>query len=229
MGNSIQGTFSLKEVFIFTQQYNKGNRFDNAKRDKIYSSVKIRKIHYFEPDRAGAPIVKWQVTTTSRPSYSPYTYRQKEGVRKGSFRRRKVSHTYDIVFEADSLSLNTKNWKLRLGSGKTWKKPSQKLVKSIYKETRNKWSKERIARHKKKRGLYLDAGDWNSRVQGINADFLFRCSWVYGKNGHLYGRSYGLDSSTPPAKMNPKQIMFFPKHVIVFLELLMNNGILKDV
>ena len=229
MAHIIEGTFTIKEVFNFTFQSKEfKNRFKFAKRDKIYGSVRIKKIKYFDPDRLKAPIVKYEVTTTSHPHYYPYRYRQASGKSKGRTRQRNIKHQYQIIFETTRLSLNEKNWSVRLGSGKTWKKPNQAVVKSIFQETRKKWNKEQIDKHKRKKNLYLDTGDWNARVQGINADFLFRCAYVYKKYGHLFGRQYGADARKPPTKTNSKQIIFFTKHLIVFFSLLMKAGVLKD-
>jgi len=227
LAHTLNGTFTIKEVLQITNTKYR-SRFRYAKRDKIYSTVKIQKIKVFDPDRDTAPLIKYQVSTTSKPHYKPYRYKQESGKHKGRTRQRRILHTYDIVFEITRLSINEKNWVIRLGSGKTWKKPPQKKVKTIYSETRKKWSKEQIEKHKRKKNLYLDIGDYNSRERGINADFLFRCSYVYKKNGHLFGRQYGKYANIPPSKTNKQQIMFFPKHLIVFIELLMKKGILKN-
>lgn len=229
MAHTIEGTYTIKQVLIFTYQHHKfKNRFKYAKRDKIYGSVRIKKIKYFDPDRLNAPITKYQVTTTSKPHYAPYRYTQSGGKYAGRTRQRNITHTYDIIFETTRLSINEKNWSIRLGSGKTWKIPPQSKVKTIYQETRKKWKPEQIEKHKRKKNLYLDVGDWNSRVQGINGDFLFRCAWVYKKYGHLFGRQYGAMAMKPPNKTNPQHLMFFPKHLLVFIKLLIENNVLKD-
>jgi len=218
-----EGEYTVKEVIQNTYHYMK-NRLDYAKRDKILNRVRIRKVKFFEKDRRDMPLVKYEVTTTSTPQYKPYT----TGIRKPTIVNRKVKHSYDIVFETDELSLNTKRWKVALGSGKKWVKPPQSKVRSIYSETRKKWTPEKIKKHKENKSLYLDAGDYNSQVNGINGDWLFRCANLYKEKGHLFGRLYNEAAYRPANKMNPKKIMFFPKHLLSFFRLLMEKGILKD-
>jgi len=230
MANVIEGTYTIKEVLRLTKKYF-GNRYDNMKRDKIRGNVSITKRKVLNPDRIGEPIIKYVIQTQSTPQYKPY-------IKKGRTRQHRIRHHYDTVFEIDELSLNTKNWKMRVGSGKIWKdKVSQGLIRSISKETRKKWSDKKIKAHKNKRNLYENVGDWNSRVLGINADFLFRNAWVYREKGHLYGRIYGSKEiegrdipviKIPPSITNPQKIMFFNKHALAIIKFLMNAGILED-
>lgn len=218
-----EGDYTVKEVFQNTFHYMK-NRFTYAKRDKIYNRVSIKRVKIFDKDRKDMPLVKYEVTTKSTPQYKPYT----KGIRKPAIVNRKIHHHYDVVFETDKLSLNTRRWSVALGSGKKWRKPPQSQIKSIYQETRKSWTKDQIDRHKKKKNLYLDVGDYNAQVNGINGDWLFRCANLYKRRGHLYGRLYNEANSKAAKKTNPQDIMFFPKHLIVFFELLMKRGILKD-
>jgi hypothetical protein len=126
----------------------------------------------------------------------------------------------------DKLSLQTKNWKARLGSGKRWNPaPPQSQIHSIYRENLSHWSAERKRQHRAKQGLYLDIGDWNSRVNGLNGDWIFRCSYVYHKFGHHYGRNYF--GFIPAHQTNPDNILFLPKHLLRVVEVLMNKGILS--
>lgn len=228
MAHTIEGTYTIRQVLSFTKQTEFKNRYKYAKRDKIYGSVRIKKIKYFDPDRLKAPIVKYEVTTTSVPHYPPYRYKQQGGKNAGRTRQRNIKHQYDITFETGRLSIDEKNWVIRLGSGKTWKYPPQSKIKSIYRKTRKRWNEDQIKKHKRKKNLYLDVGDYNARYQGINGDFLFRCAYVYKKYGHLYGRQYGKAAIQKLTEKNPREIMFFPKHLIVFIELLIQAGILGE-
>jgi len=217
MPNIIQGTFTIPEVFKLTKSYYR-SRFQNRKRDHV-KMIRIRKITVFNKDRKLAPIVKYEIISQSTPKYGAYINSRNKG--------RNIKHQYDIIFEIDELKLTSKNWKIRLGTGKSWKNAPQNQIDSIYRKNLQRWSPERIQRHRQRRHRYIDSGDWNAQYQGLNGDFVFRCAWVYKLHGHLYDRMYGAAAQRPPVKMNPKKIMFFPKHIISFLEILMNRGIFK--
>lgn len=225
MPTVLQGTYTIAEVLKMTSQSKRfKNRFKYRKRDRI-QSIQVKTIAYLQPDRRGAPSVRYEVRSQSKPRYKPYLYKSKSG----RWRRRNITHEYDIVFNADRLSINTRNWSIRLGSGKKWNKsPPQNQVKSVYRENRRRWSREQIAKHKRRKNLYLDVGDWNSRVKGINGDWLFRFAYVYKANGHLFGRDY--NNLYPPVdkNTNPNMIFALPKHLINFFEVLMIEGVLKD-
>jgi 1,2-phenylacetyl-CoA epoxidase catalytic subunit len=148
------------------------------------------------------------------------------------------------------LSLQSYDWKYRLGTQKKWKdKPPQAQIKSLYPETEEKWKKDRdkkidlierrnikreektklikkekeaykkrVEQHKKS-AKYLDIGDYNSQVNGINGDWKFRCENVFAHYGHLYGRNTGEgtgDIARP----------FCPKHMLRLLNFLIMKGIL---
>jgi hypothetical protein len=61
--------------------------------------------------------------------------------------------------------------------------------------------------------------------RGLNGDFFFRCSYVWKKNGILFGRDW--TNGQPPVRVNPNQIVFAPKHFLCCCEYLMNRGVLK--
>ena len=219
MANVIEGKFSLLDVLRITkQEYN--NRFDFKERD-VLKQVIIKQIKTLNPDRPKEPTIRYTVETRSYPNYPPY-------LKKGKIVQRRIRHEYEIIMELDKLSLKTKTWKVRLGSGKKWiEKPSQSMIHSIYRENLSHWSKERIASHRAKRGLYENVGDYNARVLGINGDWCFRCSYVFHHFGHHFGRNYW--GFTPAHIMNPDNIPFFPKHILRLIEFLMGRGILtKD-
>lgn len=227
MAHTVLGTYTIKEALIMTKQHpTYRNRFEYEERDRV-KLVSIRKIHYFQSqDRLGAPVVKFQVTTQSKPFYKPYVKVQKNG----KVVQKNIKHHYDITFECDRLSINTKNWQIMVGSGKNYdrKKVPQSKVQSIFKENLKRWSKERIETHRKKKGLYLTPEDYAAQVLGVNLDWRMRVSWVMNLYGHRLGREYNLASTKPPVKTNPSYDFFLPKHAIAFFDSLMRAGILKD-
>jgi hypothetical protein len=99
------------------------------------------------------------------------------------------------------------------------------MIKQIYPETRRRWTAQSIARHKRKRSIYENVGDYNARELGINADFIFRQAYARWKHGHLYGRNYY--GNVPAPVRNPNDIIFLTKHELRLIETLMNRGIIK--
>jgi len=217
MANVIEGRYSLLDAIRMTYQYFE-NRFDYRDRDVIKRIV-IKEIKTLHPDRPKEPTVRYKIETRSYPQYAPY-------LKKGQRLQRKVHHEYDTIIEMDKLSLQTKNWKARLGSGKKWDNhPPQSILHSIYKENLATWDKNRIKEHRAKKHPYLSVGDYNAKVLGINGDFIFKFAYTYHLFGHFYGRSY---YGWEPARItNPNNLLGLPKHLLRILELLMSKGILK--
>jgi len=241
VGNVIEGTFTIKQVMLFTRQYFR-NRFAYEKRD-VLRKVFIKKRVDLKTTREGEPTVKFQITTYSYPQYKPYVLQKGEKSKK----QRKIRHEYDTILELDRLSINTKNWKARLGSQAKWvTSVNPKLIGKL--SERDKARMERkIETDLKRKGKatktnikkelskqikdfrnkrrYLNIGDYNAQVKGLNGDFLFRCEYVYRMYGHLYGID---NAKRPPVKTNPKSIIFFPKHLIRLMEYLLLRGKLKN-
>jgi hypothetical protein len=219
MANVIQGTYTIRQVLNFTRQY-VPNRFSYRSRDVI-KRITVQRVTNLSPDRPGEPSVKYRIITYSYPQYGNYL-KQKGPKAK---QQRTIRHQYDTVFEVDRLSVDTVHWRMRVGTGRDWvEKPPQKAIKQIYPENRKRWDKKRITRHRKT-AKYLDVGDYNARVKGINADFCFRCAYAYWRAGHLYGDP--RKARQPSNVTNPKYIMFFTKHAIHIIETLLANGVLK--
>jgi len=219
MPEALRGEFTIRQVLNFTYEQFR-NRFEYRKRD-VVKRIIVKKIRKYEADRNFAPTILFEIESKSWPQYKPYINQKQTGSKK----QRKVHHEYDVVFQFDRLSVDTTAWKSRLGSGKKWvARPPQGMIKSIYKENQ-RWSKQLKASHRKS-APYLDAGDYNSRMKGINADFHFRCSYAYHFHNHLYGRDLGA-YNVPPKKLNTQLIVFFTKHQLNVLETLMERGILK--
>lgn len=218
----------------------KRNRFDYRDRD-VLKRVTIKKVVTLNPDRPSAPSVRYEATTYSYPQYKPY-YTGKDKRGRTVKYQRTTKHQYDITFTCDRLSLNTTEWKMVVGSVRQWRKSfPQNMLKQVSHKTRAKWKKKLAKKYKgkelqekyrkqiedhKKKAPYLDVGDANAQMLGINGDFIFTCSFVWHENGHHYGRNYY--GWVAPVQKNPKKIMFFPKHAIQFIELLMNKGVLQN-
>lgn len=218
MAQKLQGTVTLRQALQNTRAY-VPNRFDYRDRDVI-KRITIQKVTQLSPDRPDQPIVRYEIRTYSYPQYKPYINVKGKKARK----QRTIRHEYDTVLTMDRLSIDTKGWKMRVGSGKDWEeKPPQKHIKQIYKENRKRWNKRRKEQHKKK-APYLDVGDYNSRVKGLNGDFVFRLAYTYWKAGHYWGNPR---KGKKPSSLNPGNIVFLPKHAIHFIEMLMIRGILK--
>lgn len=238
MANVIQGTYSVREVFHMTEQSEFKTRFENAKRDKV-KVIRIKKIQYFKKDREGAPLVLYEIETQSTPQYYPY-YTRKDNRGRTRKTQRKIKHEYDITFQFDRLSIDTKNWRGVVGRlGKIEDPPFEK-VKTIPREKMARWKKkyskkilERKIRNHRNRAKYLNKGDYLAQEKGLMLDFLYRCAWVYKNNGHLYergGYKAALYLRQPPKAefTNKKRIMFFTKHQIILLNELMNRGYLGE-
>jgi hypothetical protein len=237
------GTYTLKELLQITHKYYQ-NRYDYKRRD-VVKRVTVKQIRTVDiHDQPNEPRIrtKYEIISKSYPQYRPYF----TGVdRRGIQRRyqRSIAHYYDIIIEIDRLSINTKNWRGRVGSGKRWEpRPPQKQIKSLYSETRERFRRrankrnytnaQRQAAYKKlveihRRGAkFLDVGDWNSRVKGLNGDFIFRCDFAWWSADHRFGRNYY--GNVPAKQMNRTNIVFAPKHFLNVVEVLMNAGVLKN-
>lgn len=231
------GDYSLQQAFLLTQKYY-STRFRNKERDVI-KSITIKEVSQVDRhDLPGEPRVykKYSIESKSYPQYPPYfTGRDSRG-RQIQYQR-SVMHHYDVVLEMDELSLSTKNWKLRVGSGRKWQNhPSQNQVKTLYPETRRRLQRKanrgdnpsaeykRLVQDHKDRARYLDVGDYNSQVLGLNGDWIFRCDYAYYEHGHRFGRNYY--GNVPARETNPNSIVFLPKHAINMIEQLMQRGVI---
>ncbi len=240
MGNVINGTYTIRQVMNFTRDSNFKSRFDYKKRDRV-KMVKIKTIKYFESDREGAPTILYEIMSKSTPQYKPYfTGKDSRGRKRKS--QRKVKHDYETVLQMDRLSINTKNWRARVGTLKKIKPAPQNQIQTIHRETSAKWKKQSEKKFKlkkdqakwlketkenhRKKAKYLSDGDYQAQVHGLNLDFIYRCQFVYKINNHLYQLGGYIENR--PSTLNPDNIVFFPKHLIAIIEVLMNNGVLKN-
>ena len=250
MSKSINSTFTLKEILESTYHSKFKTRFEYSKRDVLKKIILIKETT-LHPDQKSAPTVNYIFRSYSYPQYGKYLNYTKYS------KQRKFRHQYDNVLviaaeEDGSFSVNSKNWKYRLGSQKRWDpKPPQSKVKTIYRETQEKWKKDKFEQREKlirqysgdilksktkkldeaykkkkedhkKSAKYLDTGDYNSQVNGINGDFYFRSQYCYQHYGHLYGRN------TAPDADNDVDTPFATKHMISLIDALLKIGILKE-
>jgi hypothetical protein len=112
----------------------------------------------------------------------------------------KYHHEYDVTLQLDTLSINVP-FKARVGANRKWD-----------------FSK---AGYPTKVGGVVKEG--TNVTRGLNGDFELRCSYLWQKEGILFGRNY---MTAPPVKSNPQMIIFAVKHLIVTVETLMKWGIL---
>ena len=243
MANIINGNFSLKDVLQLTFQSEFKNRYEYKERD-VLKSISIQSIKTLKPDRPNEPTVTYRIISSSYPQYYPYFTKTDSRGRHHTYQR-KFKHEYEVVLSMDRLSINTKAWKIRLGSLAKWEEnPPANMLKSVsladrdsikknlerkYKDKTKSFINEEYKKEIEKRknqGKYLNVGDYNIEVKKINPDFYFRCMVVYDRNNHLYNKD--TTNHALPVVTNPSNIMFFPKHVINLLDVLMKKGILKD-
>ena len=240
MATTIQGTFTLRQCLELTKQSKEyRSRFEYKKRDRI-KVIKIKKIQYFDRDRIGAPSVLYEIITQSTPQYKPYIGKDKRGRLRKS--QRSIKHDYDCILQVDKLSIDTVHWRGRVGFLRKIKPAPQIQVATIHKATRAKWVKlstkqgktlkeqkewlnKKINAHKKK-ARYLSDGDYQAQKMGINLDFIYRAMFAWKKHGHLYQKGGYIESR--PSKLNPQNIPFLPKHMILLVEELLKQGILKQ-
>ena len=217
------------------------NRFDYMERDVLKTRIKITKRTVYRKNKEGkftSPEERLYVESFSNPQYYPYTKIKT----KGAKRQRKIRHEYDCIFAIQPYGENKiySFWNskivFRIGSQKKWQENvPQNKVKTIYNSTRDKLerkysklpTKEKQLMIKKecdkirKRAIYLDKGDFNSRVNGLNGDFYFRDAYIMQRYSCLYGRCWYSQ------KYQGIEYPFFPKHAIAIINYLLRRGILK--
>ena len=248
MPNIIDGNISLRQLIQNTYRPKFRSRFKYKARD-VLKKVIIIKQTTLNPDRSNSPTITYIFRSYSYPSYGVYLKHTSAN------KQRKYKHQYDQVLSivADDngkFSMDSTGWKYRLGSQKKWQDNiPQSKVKTIYKETQEKWKKEKFEKRErlirrysgeqlkkktkqldeefkkkieqhKKSAPYLDKNDFNSQVRGINGDAAFRVHPALQMYGHLYGRE--PEGLTP----NPENV-FCPKHMIALIEYLIKVNILK--
>ena len=237
----IPDKLTIQTIYTYTYKNNyTRSRFDNSERDILPSKLKINERIKYKRNKEGkfsTPEEMLIISSWSAPQYQPYiSYKSKRAKKQ-----MKVKHNYEIKIAIQPYltegNYSFENSKIiwRVGSYKKWKTPKQSEVKTIYKETRERLErkykklnetdrkkkiKEEVDKIKK-RAKYLDIGDFNSRVQGINADCYFRDYLMQKKFNCLYGPCYYLNDC------EGVELPFFDKHLIGILSYLIYKGILK--
>ena len=219
------------------------NRFEYADRDVLKTKIKIERRLVYRKNKEGKYSTldeRLIIHTESFPNYPPYSYIKTKGAKK----QRKIRHEYTATYciskdENGNYNYWTSKIRWHLGSFRKWvDRPPQSKIKSIYRETYARLErkyrkltpikrKEMIRReveHIKKRATYLDVGDWNSRVNGLMGDFVFRVAPLQLKFDCGYGRIWYTDL---PKGENSPQFPFFTKHDIKIIGYLLRYGILK--
>lgn len=217
------------------------NRWNYMDRDIVPSKIKITKTLVYNKERPTLPDEKLEIRSFSYPQYPPYI--KIKG--KKSNKQRKIRHQYDIILilQKDSSGEYSFNSKIRwhVGSFKMWKKPNQSQIKSVYRDTRKNLDRrfgKNTQRYKdeikkiKKRGRYLDAGDYNSQVNGLNGDFY----WTGNPLCYLQNCSFGMVWNKEPQKtttlkknnvMSKINYPFFGKHELAILLFLFKKGYIR--
>ena len=236
-------TPTIAQIYLYTYQNpHTWNRFDYAERDVLKTRIKITQRKVYRKNKEGkysTPDELICLESVSTPQYYPYTTVKTKGAKK----QRKIHHQYDCFFafskdENGQYTYQGSKIIFRIGSFKKWvDKPPQNQIKSVYRDTMNKLErkyrklsptkrKEMIRRdveHIRKVGRYLDVGDWNSQVKGLNGDFVFRVAPLAEKYSCLYGRSYFKELP----RDDYATFVFFPKHAISIINFLLKRGIIK--
>lgn len=233
-------TPTIMQIFQYTYLY-VYSRFEYSKRDLLPTKLTVNRKKAYALNKEGkfsAPRERLEIRSWSAPQYPPYSKIKS----KGAKRQMKVKHNYNIIFaiQLDSNENYSFQSKIiwRVGS---YQKPNfhppQKYIKTIYTETREKLKKriERKEKDPEKRkqmlekeltkiknsATYLDVGDYNSQVKGVNLDNYFRCYPLQAKFNCLYGPPLNL-------AMPEKIVMpFFCKHSLGVIAFLLKKGILK--
>jgi hypothetical protein len=118
----------------------------------------------------------------------------------------KYRHQYDVVIQLDKLSIDVP-FKGIVGSSKKWDFGPNGKAKKI------------------KHGRTVKIIEGSNVTRGINGDFFFRCTYVWKKEGILFGRDW--TNGIPPTIVNPRLVVFAPKHFLATCSYLMERGYLK--
>jgi hypothetical protein len=193
----ISNSWTLTKLLQNTYRYQR-NRFKYKLRDYV-RALHIQQIKVYDGKNPGEARTKFIINTRSTPQYSPYYTKLDRWGRKRT-RQAKYKHMYSVTIQLDELSMHVP-FKGRVGA-------------------LGKWDFTPRGRPKKVNGLIVEGTNYR---RGINADWWFRCSWVWKNEGIIFGQNY---ANGPPVKVNPYKICFAPKHFIAAVDLCMKYGIL---
>jgi len=229
-------TPTIRQIWVYTWRIEQlRRRFDYMKRDILPSRIRLTERLTYSKDRPSNPDKKLIIQSFSAPQYYPY-HKVKS---KNAKRQRTVKHQYDITMSIQ-LDKNERftfdsRIKWRVGGFKKWvSKPDQKLIQSVYRETREKLNSkygegsskviEEIKKIRKK-GRYLNVGDYNARANGLNGEFFFTLSPLLYIYNCSYGRLWNKEPNTKKP-FNEIKFPFFCKHSLAVLFYLMKRKIL---
>lgn len=232
---------TLRQILLYTYAHHVKNREMYAKRDILVSKIKVIQKSIYVHDRLDQFDEKLVINSYSRPQYYPYT-KLKGGNKKNQKTSNTIEHQYTINLQLakdgnGNYSLDS-NARWRIGSFKKWKDKTdvpQYLVKTVYRETmerlKKKWKDDKVGLKKeveriRKNGKYMDVGDYNSRVLGINGDFYFRDSPLMFAYNCLYGPLWHKEF---PVRGRDKELNFpyTDKHFFGLLWHLLKKGFIK--
>jgi hypothetical protein len=175
-------------------------RYDYKTRDMV-KVIRIEKIDVYDGKNPGQARTKFTIRTQSTPQYYPY-YTKKDSRGRSRKRQLKYRHYYQVIVQLDKLSINV---------------PFRGRVGAL-----GKWDFSPRGRSQRIKGKVIEG---TNIQRGLNGDFFFRCSYVWKNNGILFGRDW--TNGQPPVRVNKREIVFAPKHMIACIEYLMNTGKLK--
>ena len=179
-------------------------RFDYKQRDLV-RVIRIEETHVYDGKQPGQARTKFIIRTQSTPQYSPY-YTKKDSRGRHRKRQMKYRHQYQVVIQLDKLSIDLP-FKGRVGAQGKWDFGPNGKTRKI------------------KHGRNVKIIEGSNVTRGLNGDFWFRCMNLWAREEILFGRDW--TNRQLPIHVNPKFIIFAPKHFLVLVEYLMNRGILK--
>lgn len=195
------GGWTLRKLLTNTYAHQETRtRYKYKTRDMV-KVIRIEKTAVYDGKNPGQARTKYTIRTQSTPQYYPY-YTKKDSRGRSRKRQMKYRHYYQVIIQLDKLSIDVP-FKGRVGA-------------------LGRWDFTPNGRSRRIKGKVVEG---TNIQKGLNGDFFFRCSYVWKKNGILFGRDW--TNGRPPVHVNPKQIVFAPKHMIAAIEWLMNTGKLK--
>jgi hypothetical protein len=228
---------TIKQIILYTwKNLRIRNRFFFSQRDILPTKIKIIKKHIYQPMKKGTESFdeRLEIQSMSAPQYKPYT-----NYTKGR-KQLKYKHQYDCVISIQKDSKGKYSFdskiKWRLGSFKKWvDKPSQSFIKTVYRETTNKLKKKYPKKEQyskyieeikkiRTRGKYLNVGDYNAMMNGINGDEYFRNYYLQYINDCLFGPIYSKERNSREPKI---KFPFMGKHMIATIFFLIKKGIIE--
>jgi hypothetical protein len=179
-------------------------RFDYQQRDMV-KGIRIEKVSVYDGKNPGEARTKFIIRTQSTMQYYPY-YTPRDAQGRSRKRQTKFKHQYEVTIQLQELSLDSPV-KFRVGSPGRWDFTPR--------------GKDR--RIKQNRTFKIIPG--TNTVRGRNGDFFFRLEALLHRQQVLFGRDW--TNGQLPVRVNPRMVLFLPKHALAAISLLMARGFLK--